>query len=57
MYIRDNCKDRNSFFTGDLVDRLIDDPHGLTDDKTYRAFVNELFFVSIYDALTTKYSD
>lgn len=40
-----------------MIDRLIDNPHGLIDDKTYRKFVKELFYLSIQEALTAKYSD
>ena len=57
IYIRDNCDDKDAFVFGDMVDRLIDDPHGLTDDKTYRKFVKELFRQSIREALVSKYSD
>ena len=57
IYIRDNCDDRDSLIYGDMVDRLIDDPHGLTDDRTYRKFVKELFRLSIKEALTSRYSD
>lgn len=56
VYIRDNTTDRTPFTNDDVIDRLLDDPHGLTDKETYRKFVQLLFFNSIKDALVAQYS-
>lgn len=39
IYIRENVKDRKPFINDDAIDRLLDDPHSLTDSQTYYNFV------------------
>ena len=55
-YIKENGTS-TSLGNEDIVDRLIDDPHGLTDAKTYRNFVLTLFYNSIVEALSAPYSE
>lgn len=55
-YVRDHSGDRTPFTNSDVIDRLIDDPHGLMDETTYRNFIVELFFTTIVQALKAKYS-
>lgn len=56
IYIRDHSNSA-SFTNSDVVDRLIEDPHGLLIGSTYRMFVQELFHFSIVEALKSSYSD
>lgn len=56
VYIRENVKDRTPFTNEDVIDRLIVDPHGLTDATTYRNFVTTLFYTSMVQALSATYS-
>lgn len=39
------------------VDALMQDPHGLLDDRVYWNFVQRLFHQTVVDALTTGYSE
>lgn len=57
VYIKDNGSAKVAFTNEDVVDRLIEDPHGLTDAQTYRNFVLALFYTSIVDALSAPYSN
>lgn len=57
VYIKDNGAAKVAFTNEDVVDRLIEDPHGLTDAQTYRNFVHALFYTSIVEALSASYSD
>ena len=57
IYIRDNTKDRKVFTNENVLDKLLDDPHGLTNIEVYKEFVKVLFKLSIEQALTAKYSD
>jgi hypothetical protein len=56
IYVRDNSGDRTPFTNTDVIDKLIDNPHGLMDADTYRNFIVELFFTTIVQALKSKYS-
>ena len=56
IYIRENVKDKTPFTNDDVIDRLLVDPHGLTDIETYRKFVCALFYASIVDELSATYS-
>ena len=56
IYIRENTKDRKPFTNEDIIDRLLDDPHGLLDEGTYRNFIVDLFFTTIVEALSAKYN-
>lgn len=47
VYIRDNVKDRTPFTNEDVIDKLIENPHGLMDYQTYYNFIQTLFYVSI----------
>ena len=47
IYIRDNCRNRTPFTNEDVIDRLLDDPHGLTDADTYGNFVHALFYTTL----------
>ena len=55
IYIRDNTDDRTPFTNEDVIDRLLDDPHDLTNAKVYREFVEALFAQSLTDALSAPY--
>ena len=57
IYIRDNVQDRTIFTNENVIDRLIDDPHGLIEGNAYRNFVTVLFFQSIVEELSSKYSE
>ena len=57
IYIRDNVQDRTIFTNENVIDRLIDDPHGLIEGNSYRNFVTVLFFQSIVEELISKYSE
>lgn len=57
VYIKDNGVAKVAFTNEDVVDRLIEDPHGLTDAATYKNFVLSLFYTSIVQALTATYSE
>lgn len=57
VYIRDNVQNKTLFTNENVIDRLIDDPHGLTDAKTYRNFVTVLFFQTIVEELSSTYSE
>ena len=57
VYIKENGAANVAFTNEDVIDRLINDPHGLTDDKTYKNFVLTLFYITIVNALSTSYSD
>lgn len=57
VYIKENGSAKVAFTNEDVVDRLIDDPHGLTDAQTYRNFILALFYTSIVEALSVPYSN
>lgn len=57
VYIKENGFTKVAFTNEDIVDRLIDDPHGLIDAKIYRNFVLALFYTTIVNALSAPYSD
>lgn len=57
VYIKDNGSAKMAFTNEDVVDRLIDDPHGLTNVQTYKNFVLALFYTSIVEALSAPYSN
>ena len=57
VYIKDNGAAKAAFTNEDVVDRLIEDPHGLTDAQTYKNFVLALFYTSIVEALSAPYSN
>ena len=56
VYVRDNNKDRTLFSNDDVIDKLIDNPHGLLVEETYRNFIVQLFFSTIVQALEAKYN-
>lgn len=56
IYIRENSDDKTPFEDSSVVDRLIDDPHGLVDEGLYRNFIVELFYTTIVQALTATYN-
>lgn len=56
IYIRENTKDITPFTNDDVIDKLIDDPHGLVNMNTYRSFIQLLFYNLIMDSLTSGYS-
>lgn len=57
IYIRENGSYKTQFINQDVIDRLIDDPHGLLERDAYRNFIQILFYNCIVDALTMTYSD
>lgn len=57
IYIRDHTKDRKVFTNENFLDKLLDDPHGLTNIDVYKDFVKVLFKLSIEEALTAQYSE
>ena len=57
VYIKDNATSTVTFTNQDVVDRLIDDPHGLVDGDNYYNFVVSLFYTTLVEALSAKYSD
>lgn len=57
VYIRDNVQNKTLFTNENVIDRLIDDPHGLIEGNTYRNFVTVLFFQSIVEELSSTYSE
>ena len=56
VYIKDNGAAKVAFTNEDVVDRLIEDPHGLLDGQSYRNFVLALFYTFIVEALSAPYS-
>ena len=56
VYMRENVADRTPFVDGNVMDRLLDDPHSLLDADTYKDFVAVLFYTSLVEALSAPYS-
>ena len=56
IYIKESGKAGSEFTNTDILDRLIDDPHGLTDEATYRSFIQMLFRTYLVSALSATYS-
>ena len=57
VYIKGNATATVAFTNQDVMDRLIDDPHGLVDGNNYYNFVVSLFYTTLVEALSAKYSD
>ena len=56
IYIRKKSSNKEPFTNQDVIDKLIDNPHGLTDHQTYKNFVTFVFYQTMVDALSSTYS-